>query len=424
MLSNTKLKREENLERVQKILFPLYNVTIICYTDRCQITPKNGEQKWKMNVRYTMTQKLEFTQDQAPVAATAAPTSEQVYNDLVALSEKTARSRQSIMQKSSSGLIAAIAALTAAVMLLTVAVTVMAIGWSREQGTVVTDVQVVEVEKEVTVEIPKYTFLDPSVEYERALSDERYLLNDANYGPIFMPILENIEKNEYDPELFIKDEETGYMTYDGDETVLSGVDVSVYQGDIDWKKVKAAGFDFAMIRCGNRGYVTGLMVEDTKFKQNIKGALDAGLQVGVYYFSQAISMQEALDEADFVIKLLDGYDITFPVAFDWEVVIDPDGDKARTAYIEPDQLTNNFLVFAQRLELEGYTPVIYANKKTAVWKYDLDRVKNYDIWYADYNETPSLPYKFEMWQYSSKGSVSGINGNVDLNISFKDYGKK
>lgn len=369
-------------------------------------------------------QKLEFTQESTPAVQSApnAPTSEQVYNDLVALSEKTARSRQNIMQKGNKGLIAAVAALSAAVLFLTVAVIVTAIGWSREQGRVITDVQVVEVEKEVTIEVPKYTILDPSVEYARKLSDERYLLNDSAYGPIFMPILENIEKSPYDPELFVPDEQ-GYMTYQGGAQTMAGVDVSVYQGDIDWKKVKEEGFEFAMIRCGNRGYVTGAMVEDTKFKQNIKGAIDAGLKVGVYYFSQALSMEEALDEANFVIDLIKGYDVTFPVAFDWEVVNDPDGDRARTAYIEPDQLTNNFLVFAQRLELEGYTPVIYANKKTVFWKYDLDRVKGYDIWYADYNDTPGLPYKFEMWQYSSKGSVPGINGNVDLNICFKDYSK-
>lgn len=369
-------------------------------------------------------QKLEFTQEptvqQAP--APNAPTSEQVYNDLVALSEKTARSRRNIIENNNKGLIAAVAALSAAVLFLAAATIVAAIGWSREQGKVVTDVQIVEVEKEVTIEVPKYTILDPSVEYARKLSDERYLLNDSAYGPIFMPILDNIEKSPYDPDLFVPDEQ-GYMTYQGGEETIAGVDVSVYQGDIDWKKVKEAGFEFAMIRCGNRGYVTGAMVEDVKFKQNIKGAIDAGLKVGVYYFSQALSMEEALDEANFVIDLIKDYDVTFPVAFDWEVVNDPDGDKARTAYIEPDQLTNNFLVFAQRLELEGYTPVIYANKKTAVWKYDLTRVKGYDIWYADYNATPGLPYKYEMWQYSSKGSVPGINGNVDLNICFKDYSK-
>lgn len=369
-----------------------------------------------------MAQKLEF--ETPSVQAPAERSSEQVYNELLALSEKTERSRKSVMKNEINSYMKVITALAAAVMLLTIAVIVMAVGWSREQGTIVPDVQVVEVEKEIIVNVPEYTILDPSVEYERKIGEERYLLNDSNYGPIWMPILDNIARNEYNPEFFVKDEATGYMTYTGAEETMAGIDVSVYQGEIDWKAVKDAGFEFVMIRCGNRGYVTGLMVEDANFKRNVEGALKAGLKVGVYYFSQALSMDEALDEANFVVDILEGYDITFPVAFDWEVVIDPDGDTARTAYIEPDQLTNNFLVFAQRLELEGYTPVIYSNKKTTVWKYDLARIKDYDIWYADYNDTPGLPYKFEMWQYSSKGEVPGINGAVDLNICFKDYSKK
>lgn len=341
-------------------------------------------------------------------------------DELTELSRRTEHVKQRRDRSVLKAMTAAVIALGVAVTVLAVAVAVCAVGWANEQGTIVPEV--VTVEKEVTVEVPQFTILDPSVDYDRALSDETFTLNDSSYGPIRMPVYANVPRCAYPSELFAADELTGYMTYSGPDEYMAGVDVSVYQGDIDWEAVKAAGFDFAMIRCGNRGYVTGLVVEDSKFKQNIEGALDAGLKVGVYFFSQALSMEEALDEANFVIDLLDGYDVSFPVAFDWEVVNDPDGDTPRTAYIDPEQLTNNFLVFAQRLELEGYTPVIYANKKTTVWKYDLPRMAGYDIWYAEYNDTPSLPYRYEMWQYSSKGSVPGINGNVDLNICFKDYG--
>lgn len=344
----------------------------------------------------------------------------QALDELTELTRRTEQARRSRERFSLKMLTAAVIVLASAVVILSVALTVCAVGWSKEQGTIVPEV--LTVEKEVTVEVPKFTVLDPSVDYDRALSDETFTLNDSSYGPIRMPVYQSVPKTSLVPELFVADPNTGYMTYLGPDEYIAGIDVSVYQGDIDWQAVKNAGFDFAMIRCGNRGYVTGLTVEDNKFKQNIEGALDAGLQVGVYFFSQALSMEEALEEAEFVIELLDGYDITFPVAFDWEVVNDPDGDTPRTAYIDPEQLTNNFLVFAQRLELEGYTPVIYANKKTTVWKYDLPRIANYDIWYAEYNDTPSLPYRYAMWQYSSKGSVPGISGNVDLNICFKDFG--
>lgn len=367
-----------------------------------------------------MPEKLEFTStavEQTPPPK-PEPSAAQVYDDLVALSKKTEKSRGNIIAKS---YLTVISLLGVAVLLLGVAVVVMAVGWSREQGTVVP--QVVEVEKEVVVEVPAYTILDPSVEYSHELDQDRYLLNDSNYGPIWMPILKDVDKNEYSAENFVKDEVTGEIAYIGPEETLKGIDVSVYQGDIDWNAVKNAGYDFVMMRCGNRGYVTGLMVEDANFKKNVKGATDAGLKVGVYFFSQALTTEEALDEAEFVIDLIKDYDITFPVAFDWEVVIDKDGDTPRTAYIEPDQLTDNFLVFAQRLEIEGYTPIIYANKKTSVWKYDLARVADYDIWYAEYADAPTLPYDFEIWQYSSKGNVPGITGSVDLNICFKDYSK-
>lgn len=367
-----------------------------------------------------MPEKLEFTSTNTP--DNPQPSAAQVYDDLVALSKKTEKSRDNILLK---GYTTAVIVLGIAVVLMAIAAIVMAIGWSREQGTVVPVIETIQVDKEIVIEVPAFTVLSPSEEFNHALAEERYLLNDANYGPIWMPILENVDRNEYDPEMFVRDEETGYISYnDSDTFVMAGIDVAKYQGTIDWKKVREAGFDFVIIRCGNRGYVTGAVVEDDNFKQNIRGALDAGLQVGIYFFSQALDMEEALEEANFIIDLIDGYDITFPVFYDWEVVIDSDGDTARTAYIQPDDLTNNFLVFAQRLELAGYTPAIYANKKTAVWKYDLSRVTDYDIWYAEYSDIPTLPYDFEMWQYTSRGSVPGINGDVDLNICFKDYGSE
>lgn len=361
-----------------------------------------------------MADKLEFSGSGQPSAA-------QVYDELRELSLRTEQARARREKSSAKAYIISIISLAAAVVFLSIALIVVGVGWSMEQGTVVPEV--VEVEKEVVVEVPTYTIIDPSVEYEHTLSEEGFILNDSHYGPIRMPIVAGVERNTYASDLFVTDEETGYMTYSGPENYIAGVDVSVYQGDIDWEAVRSAGFEFAMIRCGNRGYVTGLINEDANFRQNIRGALDAGLQVGVYFFSQALTPEEAFEEADFVIDSLNDFDgITFPIAYDWEVVSDPDGDTARTAYIDPEQLTDNFLVFAQRLAVAGYETVLYANKKTTVWKYDLARLSDYDIWYAEYNDTPSLPYKWEIWQYRSDGKVPGVKGNVDLNIAFKDYG--
>ena len=364
-----------------------------------------------------MQDKLQFSGTATAEQSGERQSAAQVYDELTELTRRAEQAKSRRERSSSKTYLAAVAALSAAVIFLSAALIVCAIGWSREQGTIVP--QIVEVEKEILV--PDYIPIDPSVEYERVLGEDGFLLNDSSYGPIRIPILQGVAKNELIYDLFSKDEQTGYMTYSGPEEYMAGIDVSVYQGEIDWRAVKDSGIDFVMIRCGNRGYVTGLLAEDANFKMNIRGAIDAGLKVGVYYFSQALTEEEALEEANFVAELLEDYDVTFPVAYDWEVVNDPDGDTARTAYIDPEQLTNNFLVFAQRLELEGYTPVLYANKKTTVWKYDLARLQGYDLWYAEYNDIPSLPYKWQMWQYSSKGSVDGINGSVDLNICFKDY---
>ncbi len=316
----------------------------------------------------------------------------------------------------------ALFAVAAVAVLLCIVIVVLALGWANEQGTIVPEI--VEIEREVEVKVPEYIIIDPAEEYDHSLTDDSFELWDTNYGPIWMPALADVAKNEYLPERFFKNETTGYLTYEDENLdVMRGIDVSVYQGEIDWEQVKAAGFEFVIIRCGFRGYVTASVNEDANFRMNIEGALDAGLKVGVYFFSQAINTEEALEEATFVLGLIDGYQIDFPVIYDWEVVIDKDGDPVRTAEIEPEQLTANALVFCERVAMEGYTPMLYCNKKTAIWKYDLSMVDHIDMWLAEYSDLPTYYYDFAMWQYSSKGQVPGIEGNVDLNIAFKDFSK-
>lgn len=303
------------------------------------------------------------------------------------------------------------------VALLAAAVAIVAVGWMKEQGTVVTQVEQVEVIKEVEVE--RYIAIDPSEEYSHELSDDSFLLYDSSYGPIWMPALEAVPRCSYDRSLFEKDSDTGYMTYNDDSIkTRRGIDVSIYQGDIDWHRVKESGVDFAIIRLGFRGYVTGTVNEDANFRRNLEGAKEAGIDVGVYFFSQATDAEEALEEAEFCLELLDGTELEYPIFYDWEVVIDKDGDTPRTSDIQPEVLTNNLLVFCERVRLAGYTPGVYANKKTAIWKYDLSRLGDVEFWLAEYSDCPEYYYDFAIWQYSSKGSVPGIEGNVDLNIGF------
>ncbi|MBE5948403.1 MAG: hypothetical protein E7261_05160 [Lachnospiraceae bacterium] len=239
-----------------------------------------------------------------------------------------------------------------------------------------------------------------------------------------IPIIPSVPKHNYNWEN-IKVSANGlkYYTESGKKVSFEGVDVSSHQKDIDWAKVKAAGIDFAIIRVGFRGYGTGAIVPDEYFTKNIEGALAAGIKVGVYFFSQAINEAEAIEEAEFVIEQLKKYKnkITYPVVYDAE---DISNDTARTDGLLGAQITSNCIAFCDKVKEAGYTPMIYANKRWFLTRLDLTRLTNYDLWHAAYVDAPDTPYMYTMWQYSSSGKVDGINGTVDLNISFKDYSKK
>ncbi len=198
---------------------------------------------------------------------------------------------------------------------------------------------------------------------------------------------------------------------------IPGVDVSYYQGEIDWEKVKASGIEFAIIRLGYRGYgQEGKLVEDKMAFENLEGALEAGLKVGVYFFSQAITVEEALEEADFVLKRIQDYDITMPVVYDWEYV----SAEARTANMDPRTLTDCYLAFCGRIEEAGYTPMAYFNSYQSRSLMYLTELEQYPFWLALYSDRMTYPYRIEMWQYTDSGRVPGIAGNVDLNLMFTD----
>lgn len=206
-------------------------------------------------------------------------------------------------------------------------------------------------------------------------------------------------------------------TYEDEEyTVRHGVDVSHHQGEIDWEKVKAAGYDFAILRCAYRGYgESGQLNEDKQFANYIDGAHAAGLDVGVYIFSQAISEEEAVEEADFVLKLLEGRTIELPIAYDPESIRD---DAARTDDLTGEQATLNTLAFCNRLAENNYEPMIYSNMIWEADYFDMSVLECYPKWYADYENAPQTPYDFTFWQYSEKGHVDGINTEVDLDLWF------
>lgn len=235
----------------------------------------------------------------------------------------------------------------------------------------------------------------------------------------YVDVLEGVPVSTYEGDRFqLVDGRMEYL--DPEVRTMQGVDVASFQGEIDWEAVKADGIDFAMIRVGGRGYTLGALYDDTRFEENIQGALAAGLEVGVYFFSQAINIEEAYEEALYVLEKLEPYqeEITFPVVFDWE---DLGNSTYRTYRLDSDILGECANLFCGMVEEAGYDAMIYFNRYGGYRSYDLRQVVDYQFWFAQYLETTSFPtfyYDFDMWQYSSKGQVDGISTDVDMNLYF------
>lgn len=266
------------------------------------------------------------------------------------------------------------------------------------------------------------------VEASKQVSGILKLLRDLSpdnviftYGSKFeyYPINFDLKPNTIDNANLVVDEETGMITHVVDGKTQSHVliDVSSFQKEIDWDKVKAAGVDYAIIRCGFRGYGSGKIVEDTYFTSNIEAATSAGIKVGVYFFTQAISVEEAVEEAEYVIDLIKPYEIDLPVAIDIEEI----NDKARTDDLDNDMRTEYCVAFMDTIKKAGYEPMIYTNLKYFIKMLDMDKLEGYEKWYAFYNTSIYFPYEISIWQYSSSGTVDGIDTGVDMNITFKDW---
>lgn len=226
-------------------------------------------------------------------------------------------------------------------------------------------------------------------------------------------------ENEYSSEYFFRDVYNFENYDDGIYHGRRGIDVSEHQGDIDWSLVKESGVEFAMIRVGYRGYNSGIISEDEYFEQNIEGAIENGIDVGVYFFSQAVSTDEAIEEAKFVIDKVKKYDLTMPVAFDMEEVTDTD----RILDLTTEERTEITDAFCKAVADHGEEALIYGNTKWFETKIDLSKLTNFDLWYAQYEYENSFQYKHVMWQYSCTGTVDGISTDVDLNIEFVKTGE-
>ena len=193
-----------------------------------------------------------------------------------------------------------------------------------------------------------------------------------------------------------------------------GIDVSKWNKEIDWEKVKDAGVEFAIIRCGYRGASTGALVLDPMYEQNIKGAIEADIPVGVYFFTQAVDEVEAVEEASMVIRLIEDYDVDYPVFLDSESA----GGSGRADGLESAERTKIHKAFLETIAAAGYETGIYGSRNWLNEQVNMKELSSYKTWLAEYTDIPAYEEYYHMWQYTSKGTVDGIETRVDLNLCY------
>ncbi len=257
---------------------------------------------------------------------------------------------------------------------------------------------------------------DSGTQFVDTNEDGDIVINDFNDGEITIPKY-NYPVNAYDANFFTNNQ--GVMKY-GDNSAI-GINVTSKNGEIDWAQVKQSGVDFVMIRVGYREQYKGGRVEDSNFVQNIEGATEAGLAVGVYFFSQAVSVEEAEQEAAFVIEKIQPYQVTYPISFNWEFGEEKNGDVARTKNCTPLEITSFAKAFCSTVSKTGHTAMFHANKEMAYDNFNLDELSGNQIWYAEYAEKPAFYYDFKIWQYSELAEVPGISGSVKMSLAMEKY---
>ena len=235
----------------------------------------------------------------------------------------------------------------------------------------------------------------------------------------YIPVDEEAARHSYDWDNLEHGRWDKDYVVDGVSRAVKVIDVSVFQGNIDWEAVKADGVDYAFIRLGYRGYTKGNLNLDSNFHKNIQGAQAAGVKVGVYFYSQAVSRSEAVEEAEFCIDELRGYDLDLPVVFDIEGA---QNWMYRTSGLSTSTAVRMVKAFCDTVEEAGYDSMYYSYSKfLAEHEGMAAQLEDYDLWMAQYYHVPFFPYNFQIWQYAADGRVDGINHSVDLNLMFLDY---
>lgn len=230
-----------------------------------------------------------------------------------------------------------------------------------------------------------------------------------------------IAMNSYNTENFRID--NGFMAYfdeKGEKISHLGVDLSYHNKNVDWEELAASGCEFVMLRCGYRGYTEGGLVEDERFQEYAKAAKEAGLKVGVYFFTQSITVEEAVEEAEYVVELLDGMVLDYPVALDTEYINDP-AARTNKADISDELRSEMCEAFCERIASYGYYPIIYASENWMRRNMNLKALTKYEFWAPQYLDENDFLFDFSIWQYTEEGNIPGVQGEVDLDISMVDY---
>ncbi len=261
---------------------------------------------------------------------------------------------------------------------------------------------------------------DEVVQEDPSMDGKHTLVKSADGTEEWVLISPYLEKNTYD---FTNLSETANLkkyTDNGKKISSIGVDVSKHNGVINFRGIKSAGIDYVMIRLGARGYSTGQLSLDDNFVENIESAIEMDLDIGIYFYSQAVNQEEATQEANFVIQNLEPYKehISYPVAFDMEHVAN---GKARIDGLSREDKTSITSTFLSGIRAAGYMPMLYGNKEWLIKNVDLAKLTDYDVWLSQDEDIPDYPYQFAMWQYTTTGVLNGITGDANLNICFVNY---
>ena len=251
--------------------------------------------------------------------------------------------------------------------------------------------------------------------------DTQTLITRADGTEEWVELNENLAKNNYSKSRFVYKNPIMSYYLNGKEASWCGVDISSKQEGVDFKKLKKAGCDFVMIKVGGRGYSSGEIVLDEKLKDYMTGAKNAGLDIGVYFFSQAITEDEVEEEVETLLEAIKDYSVKYPVVIQMQEI---EGDIARVDSLDMDSRTELTKLFLSEVEDAGYKPMLYGNKEWLVTKIDLEALAEYDVWLSQEADTPDYPYEFNMWQYEKTGKISGISEETGLNICFVDYAKE